>query len=61
MDFDYTPQEEAFRQALRSWLESNLPKGYDPETFEQIDQDERFQVQLAWQKSLHAAGWVGIH
>jgi alkylation response protein AidB-like acyl-CoA dehydrogenase len=61
VDFDYSPQEEAFRQELRSWLETHLPKGYDPETFEQIDQDERFQVQLAWQKSLHAAGWVGIH
>lgn len=61
MDFDYSPQEEAFRQELRLWLESNLPKGYDPETFEQIDENERFQVQLAWQKNLHAAGWVGIH
>lgn len=61
MDFDYTPQEEAFRQELRSWLETNLSKGYGPETFEQLDQDERFQIQLAWQKQLHSAGWVGIH
>jgi alkylation response protein AidB-like acyl-CoA dehydrogenase len=61
VDFDYSPQEDTFRQELRSWLETHLPKGYDPETFEQLDQDERFQIQLAWQKSLHAAGWVGIH
>lgn len=61
MDFDYTPQEEAFRQELRSWLETNLPKDYDPDTFEQLDHDERFQIQLAWQKQLHAANLVGIH
>lgn len=24
MDFDYTPQEEAFRKELRTWLETNL-------------------------------------
>ena len=61
MDFDYTPQEEAFRQELRAWLEANPPEGYNSETFEQLDQDKRFEVQLKWQKRLFAAGWVGIH
>ena len=61
MDFDYTPQEEAFRQGLRAWLEANPPEGYNPETFEQLDQDKRFEIQLKWQKRLFAAGWVGIH
>lgn len=61
MDFDYTPQEEAFRRELRTWLEANPPEGYEPETFEQIDQDERFAIQLTWQRKLYAAGWVGIH
>ncbi len=61
MDFDYTPQEETFRQELRSWLETNPIHGYDPETFEELDQDARFNIQLAWQKQLHAANLVGIH
>ncbi|MEW6296256.1 MAG: acyl-CoA dehydrogenase [Thermodesulfobacteriota bacterium] len=61
MDFDYTPQEEAFRQELRAWLAANRPEGYDPDTFEELDQDTRFAVQLRWQKKLFAAGWVGIH
>lgn len=61
VDFDYTPQEEAFRQELRSWLEANLPEEYNPETFEQLEQDKRFEIQLKWQKKLFAAGWVGIH
>lgn len=61
MDFDYSPQEEAFRQELRTWLAANPPEGYNPETFEQIDQEERFKIQLKWQKKLFAAGLVGIH
>jgi alkylation response protein AidB-like acyl-CoA dehydrogenase len=61
VDFNYTSQEEAFRQELRSWLEANLPKDYDPDTFEAQDAEERWQVQLAWQKKLHEGGWVGVH
>lgn len=61
MDFDYSPQEQAFRQELRAWLTANPPKGYDPATFLHLDQDARFALQLDWQRQLHRAGWVGIH
>lgn len=61
MDFDYTPQEETFRQTLRAWLVANPPKGYDPVTFLHLPQDARFALQLDWQRQLHCAGWVGIH
>lgn len=61
MDFDYSPQEEAFRQELRAWLDANPPDGYDPDAFELIDQEDRFRIKFDWQKKLHAAGWVGIH
>lgn len=61
MDFDYTPQEEEFRHELRSWLETNPPEGYDPETFDAIDPDVRYGLKFKWQKKLHAANLVGIH
>ena len=61
MDFDYSQREEAFRQQLRSWLEEHPPDRYDPDTFEIINQEERFQIKFDWQKKLHGAGWVGIH
>jgi alkylation response protein AidB-like acyl-CoA dehydrogenase len=61
MDFNYTPEEEAFRQQLRTWLQQNLPESYDPQKFDQIDADTRFEFQRAWQKKAHEAGWVGIH
>jgi alkylation response protein AidB-like acyl-CoA dehydrogenase len=61
VDFDYTPQEEAFRQKLRAWVAVNPLDGYDPTTFLHLDQDARFAIQLDWQRKLHRAGWVGIH
>ena len=61
MDFDYTPQEAAFRQELHAWLLANPPEGYNPDTFLHLEQDARFAIQLNWQKQLHSAGWVGIH
>lgn len=61
MDFAYTPQEEAFRLELRAWLAANPPQGYDPVTFPQLEQNERFALQLDWQRQLHRGGWVGIH
>lgn len=61
MDFNFTPEEEAFRQELRTWLHNNLPKDYDPETLDAGDINARFEFQRAWQKKAHAGGWVGIH
>jgi alkylation response protein AidB-like acyl-CoA dehydrogenase len=61
MDFNFTPEEETFRQELQTWLRRNLPKDYDPEKIDSIDADTRFEFQRAWQKKAHEAGWVGIH
>jgi alkylation response protein AidB-like acyl-CoA dehydrogenase len=51
----YTPEEEAFRAELRAWLAANLPKEPVPE-----DEDARRVFQRAWQRTLAAAGYVGI-
>jgi alkylation response protein AidB-like acyl-CoA dehydrogenase len=61
MDFTFTAEEEAFRQELRTWLQENLPKDYDPEKLEAGTPDARFDFQRAWQKKANEAGWVGIH
>jgi alkylation response protein AidB-like acyl-CoA dehydrogenase len=61
VDFDLTPQEETFRQELRSWLTAHPLEGYDPATFLHLDEDARFAIQLAWQRQLYRDGWVGIH
>jgi alkylation response protein AidB-like acyl-CoA dehydrogenase len=46
--------EEALRARVRSWLESNDP-GPPPE-----DYAARIEAQVAWQRSLHASGLVGL-
>lgn len=51
----YTPAEEAFRAELRAWLAAHLPRQPVPE-----DEDARREFQRAWQRTLAAAGYVGI-
>jgi alkylation response protein AidB-like acyl-CoA dehydrogenase len=65
MDFNYTSQEEAFREEVRDWLRENMremPEWYGrvdiagPET----DSDEYHQFSLWWHRKLHDAGFVGL-
>lgn len=63
MDFSYTPEEEAFRQEVRTWLEPNL-RAHRAEWGE--DEDEFTQhpsspASMAWHKRLYDGGWVGMH
>src|SRR5947208_15735646 len=66
MDFNYSPEDEAFRQELRSWLEANAPKRRDDalgEAGEFMHEEgaSDWQRRLDWHRKMHAAGWVGIH
>src|SRR3954465_10242916 len=54
MDLTLSPSEEAFRDELRSWLESNNP-GKPPE-----EEKEAFQWRRRWQSQLHKGGWAGL-
>jgi len=50
MDLSYTPQEEAFRDRVRVWIEANRPRG---ETRGNVE------VLREWQRRLHEAGFLG--
>jgi alkylation response protein AidB-like acyl-CoA dehydrogenase len=54
VDLTLSPQEQAFRDELREWLEQNHP-GDEPETDE-----DAWDFRVRWQKKLHDAGWAGI-
>jgi alkylation response protein AidB-like acyl-CoA dehydrogenase len=63
MDFEYTPAQEAFRKEFRGWLETNLPPDLclDDAADDRVPSDrETYERRRAWQKTMHAAGWVGI-
>lgn len=63
MDFQFTPEQDAYRAKVRSWIETNLPK----ELCVEDARDERiapdyatFVKRRAWQRKMYDAGWVGI-
>jgi alkylation response protein AidB-like acyl-CoA dehydrogenase len=54
VDLTLSPQEEAFRDELRAWLEENHP-GEEPE-----GDEAGFQFRRDWQRKLADAGWAGL-
>lgn len=53
----------AFRQRLRSWLDSNVPgdPGFKlPQSFLEVESDRQFEFLRDWQKKLYEAGWLGF-
>jgi alkylation response protein AidB-like acyl-CoA dehydrogenase len=61
MDLTATPQQEALRAEIRSWLRSNLPWEYGtglPPYFEDLAEEVVFL--RGWQGQLAEAGWVGV-
>jgi alkylation response protein AidB-like acyl-CoA dehydrogenase len=55
MDLTLTPEEEAFRDELRAWIEENHP-GPAPQGGDQA----QYEFEREWQRKLHAAGWAGV-
>ena len=56
MDLKFSPEDEAYRLRLRTWLAENTPTVASP-----YDQDAAFEYRRAWQRKLYEGGWVGIH
>jgi alkylation response protein AidB-like acyl-CoA dehydrogenase len=63
MDFADSPEHAEFRAEFRAWLDANLPDDLKVEDAQdqRISSDRDILVKrIAWQKKMHAAGWVGI-
>jgi alkylation response protein AidB-like acyl-CoA dehydrogenase len=61
MDFDFTPEQEAFRKEVRAWLETNLPDDLRGKAFASSRADvEEVRKLRAWQKTMAEAGYVGL-
>ena len=61
MNFDFSEREEAFRKEVRAWLEAHVPDDLRGRGFAATRADrEQVQRLRAWQKRMHAAGYVGM-
>src|SRR3954466_10421335 len=54
VDLTLSPEEEAFRDELRGWLDANHP-GREPE-----GDEAGFEFRRDWQRKLYDAGWSGL-
>ncbi len=61
MDFNFSPEDEAFRGEFRAWLEKNAPKSHDSNSEVLQDGEESdFRRRVAWFRKLAAGGWTCI-
>ncbi len=60
MDFNYTPEQEAYRMEVRRWLEANQPPPLTAEEKERADENFLWERLKAWHKKLYDGGWAGL-
>jgi alkylation response protein AidB-like acyl-CoA dehydrogenase len=60
MDFRFTPEEEAFREELVTFLEESLPPDWSGGDFP-ADVDEDWEFTLTMRKKLAQKGWLAMH
>ena len=58
MDLTPSPQEQAFREKARAWLEVNMPEPFEGE--HTVEDPGYVPYLRAWQRKLAEGGWLGI-
>jgi len=67
MDFDDTPEEAAYRQKVRAWIDANAPKALEAElrragfASSGVESVDPMAASTAWQKKKAEAGWACLH
>jgi alkylation response protein AidB-like acyl-CoA dehydrogenase len=60
MDFNFTPEEDVFREKVRTFLKINLPKGWGGAEFELPEELQGKQFYVQWHRKLYQNGMVGM-
>ncbi len=60
MDFNFTPEQDAFRTEVRTWLAAALPPGWGETVHEPAKESDRAAFKRDWDRQLYQAGWAGI-
>ena len=64
MDFALSPEDERFRDDLRSWLDENLPAflaGEEPIEDSAMSSETAQRRRAKWQRLLHEGRWAAVH
>jgi alkylation response protein AidB-like acyl-CoA dehydrogenase len=61
MDFNYSPEDEAFRNELRTWLEANKKSAPAPRNMMAEESDDDWKDRVRWHKKLNEGGWVAVN
>jgi alkylation response protein AidB-like acyl-CoA dehydrogenase len=62
LDFTLTPEQEAFREEVRSWLKTNIPRDWEARAMGSADvpRPEAYDAMRVWQRKLYDAGFIGL-
>ena len=55
MDLHFSPEDQLFREKVRSWLNDNLPKEKRPHSGPDMK-----AFDMAWQRKQYDGGWAGV-
>jgi alkylation response protein AidB-like acyl-CoA dehydrogenase len=60
MDFSFTPDQEAFRTELHTWLAAHVPPQSGLRHLQPQASTEDLAFLKQWQRKVHDSGWTGI-
>lgn len=60
MDFNWSPEQEAYRMDVRKWLEANQPPPLAQIDEENTGDEAQWKRLKAWHTKLYEAGWAGL-
>ena len=61
MDFNYTPEDQAFRTEVRAWLEANKKFAPPPSSPMAEEGEGDWEARVNWHKKLNEGGWVAVN
>ncbi|MGZ6243479.1 MAG: acyl-CoA dehydrogenase family protein, partial [Candidatus Binataceae bacterium] len=60
MDFNYSPEDEAFRAEFRAWLEKNRQFAIPTREPLADEADGDWDARVRWHRKLNEGGWIGL-
>jgi alkylation response protein AidB-like acyl-CoA dehydrogenase len=60
VDFTLTPDQQAFRERVRAWLETNIPREWKSLGSMEVPRAEAYELGRRWQRTLFDGGFIGL-